>query len=141
MVVLKNKEIKEYYEYVILHEKVHISRKDVWMKYLAVGFLGLFWFQPLLWLACRLFLDDMEEASYTSFSISFNDYEYNNEIYKDEFKLNGMDVVTRIHNSLCDAAISQKDGHVNIYVHLPSGAEENFENVQKALETAFSKTK
>jgi len=53
---------EEYYEYVILHEKVHISRKDVWMKYLAVGFLGLFWFQPLLWLACRLFLDDMEEA-------------------------------------------------------------------------------
>jgi len=53
---------EEYYEYVILHERVHISRRDVWMKYLAVGFLGLFWFQPLLWLACRLFLNDMEEA-------------------------------------------------------------------------------
>lgn len=53
---------EEYYEYVILHERVHISRKDVWMKYLAVGFLGLFWFQPLLWFACRLFIDDMEEA-------------------------------------------------------------------------------
>lgn len=53
---------EEYYEYVILHEKVHISRKDVWMKYLAVGFLGLFWFQPLLWFACRLFMNDMEEA-------------------------------------------------------------------------------
>ncbi len=53
---------EEYYEYVILHERVHISRKDVWMKYLAVGFLGLFWFQPLLWFACRLFINDMEEA-------------------------------------------------------------------------------
>ncbi len=53
---------EEYYEYVILHEKVHISRKDVWMKYLAVGFLGLFWFQPFLWFACRLFINDMEEA-------------------------------------------------------------------------------
>jgi len=53
---------EEYYEYVILHEKVHISRKDVWMKYLAVGFLGLFWFQPLLWFAYRLFVNDMEEA-------------------------------------------------------------------------------
>lgn len=53
---------EEYYEYVILHERVHIARKDVWMKYLAVGFLGLFWFQPLLWFACRLFIDDMEEA-------------------------------------------------------------------------------
>ena len=53
---------KEYYEYVILHERVHISRKDVWMKYLAVLFLGVFWFQPLLWFACNLFMDDMEEA-------------------------------------------------------------------------------
>ena len=53
---------KEYYEYVILHERVHISRKDVWMKYLAVLFLGVFWFQPLLWFACSLFMDDMEEA-------------------------------------------------------------------------------
>jgi len=53
---------EEYYEYVILHERVHISRKDVWMKYLAVVFLGLFWFQPLLWLACFLFVNDMEEA-------------------------------------------------------------------------------
>ena len=53
---------EEYYEYVILHERVHISRKDIWMKYLAVGFLGLFWFQPLLWFACLLFVNDMEEA-------------------------------------------------------------------------------
>lgn len=53
---------EEYYPYVILHERVHISRKDVWMKYLAVVFLGLFWFQPLLWFACRLFINDMEEA-------------------------------------------------------------------------------
>ncbi len=53
---------EEYYRYVILHEKVHISRKDVWMKYLAVGVLSLFWFQPILWFACRLFMDDMEEA-------------------------------------------------------------------------------
>ena len=52
---------EEYYPYVILHERVHISRKDVWMKYLAVVFLGLFWFQPLLWYACHLFLNDMEE--------------------------------------------------------------------------------
>lgn len=53
---------EEYYECVILHERVHISRKDIWMKYLAVGFLGLFWFQPLLWFTYRLFINDMEEA-------------------------------------------------------------------------------
>ncbi len=53
---------KEYYESVILHERVHIARKDVWMKYLAIGTLGLFWFQPILWFAYRLFINDMESA-------------------------------------------------------------------------------
>lgn len=53
---------EEYYESVILHECVHINRRDVWMKYLAVGILGLFWFQPVLWFAYRLFVNDMEEA-------------------------------------------------------------------------------
>lgn len=53
---------EKYYEPVILHEKVHIARRDVWMKYLAIGLLGLFWFQPILWFAYRLFINDMEEA-------------------------------------------------------------------------------
>ncbi len=53
---------EEYYESVILHECVHINRRDVWMKYLAVGILGLFWFQPILWFAYRVFVNDMEEA-------------------------------------------------------------------------------
>ena len=53
---------EEYYEAVVLHERVHIARKDVWMKYLAVAFLGLFWFQPVLWFAYRMFINDMEEA-------------------------------------------------------------------------------
>ncbi len=53
---------EEYRESVILHERVHIARRDVWMKYLAVGVLGLFWFQPVLWFAYRLFINDMEAA-------------------------------------------------------------------------------
>ena len=53
---------EEYYEAVVLHERVHIARRDVWMKYLAVAFLGLFWFQPVLWFAYRMFINDMEEA-------------------------------------------------------------------------------
>lgn len=53
---------ESYYESVILHERVHIGRKDIWMKYLAVGVLGLFWFQPVLWLVYPLFVNDMEEA-------------------------------------------------------------------------------
>ena len=53
---------EEWRESVILHEKVHIARKDIWMKYIAVAVLGLFWFQPILWFAYRLFVNDMEEA-------------------------------------------------------------------------------
>ncbi len=53
---------EEYYEAVVLHERVHIARRDVWMKYLAVTFLGMFWFQPVLWFAYRMFINDMEEA-------------------------------------------------------------------------------
>jgi len=53
---------EEYYESVILHESVHIARRDIWMKYIAIGLLGLFWFQPILWFAYRMFINDMEEA-------------------------------------------------------------------------------
>ena len=53
---------EEYYEAVILHEKVHIVRKDVWMKYLGIAVVGLFWFQPVLWFAYRKFVNDMEAA-------------------------------------------------------------------------------
>lgn len=53
---------QEYHEAVILHEQIHIRRKDIWMNNFALLFLALFWFQPLLWLAYRLFVNDMEEA-------------------------------------------------------------------------------
>lgn len=53
---------EEYREFVIQHEQVHIKRKDIWMKYLAIGLLALFWFQPIMWLACYLYINDMEEA-------------------------------------------------------------------------------
>lgn len=53
---------EEHREFVISHEQVHIKRKDIWMKYLAIGLLALFWFQPMVWVAYQLFIDDMEEA-------------------------------------------------------------------------------
>ena len=53
---------EEYYESVIMHERVHINRRDIWMKYLAIGIRNLFWFQPVLWFAYRMFVNDMEEA-------------------------------------------------------------------------------
>lgn len=51
-----------YYESVILHEQVHIKRKDIWMKYLAMIVLAVFWFQPILWFCFHMFINDMEEA-------------------------------------------------------------------------------
>ncbi len=53
---------EEYYESVIMHEQVHINRRDIWLKYLAIGIRNLFWFQPILWFAYRMFVNDMEEA-------------------------------------------------------------------------------
>lgn len=53
---------QEYREAVVLHEQVHIKRKDLWVKYLAVAFRGAFWFQPMIWLAYILFINDMESA-------------------------------------------------------------------------------
>ena len=53
---------EEYYAPVIMHEKVHIARKDIWMKHIGMALLMVFWFQPLLWLAFYLFVNDMEEA-------------------------------------------------------------------------------
>ena len=51
-----------YYAPVILHENVHIARKDLWVKHVAVAFLAVFWFQPALWFAYFLFINDMEAA-------------------------------------------------------------------------------
>ncbi len=53
---------EEYYVPVILHEKVHIARKDIWIKHFAVIILAVFWFQPVLWFAYYLFINDMETA-------------------------------------------------------------------------------
>lgn len=47
---------------VILHERVHISRKDIWMNHVGILLLIIFWFQPLLWIAYHLFEKDMEVA-------------------------------------------------------------------------------
>ena len=51
-----------YYPPVILHEKVHIARKDLWVKTLAVFFTVLFWFCPIWNKVCDICIEDMEEA-------------------------------------------------------------------------------
>lgn len=47
-------------EYIILHEQVHIRRKDYLSKILAFTALAIHWFNPLVWLAFRLSDKDME---------------------------------------------------------------------------------
>ncbi|MDE6625295.1 MAG: M56 family metallopeptidase [Lachnospiraceae bacterium] len=47
-------------EYIIAHEKVHISRKDHWIKTLAFFAVALHWFNPVCWLAFVLMGKDME---------------------------------------------------------------------------------
>lgn len=47
-------------EYIILHEQVHIRRKDYLSKILAFTALAIHWFNPLVWLAFRLSEKDME---------------------------------------------------------------------------------
>lgn len=51
---------EEFYEPVICHEKVHIARKDYFIKNVAFVLLATNWFQPLMWLAYFLFVRDME---------------------------------------------------------------------------------
>lgn len=48
------------YKYIIQHEKCHIRRGDTVYKILAYLALCIHWFNPLVWLAFRLFVKDME---------------------------------------------------------------------------------
>ena len=46
--------------YIILHEKYHIHRGDHLFKLLAYAALCIHWFNPLVWLAFKLYVKDME---------------------------------------------------------------------------------
>jgi beta-lactamase regulating signal transducer with metallopeptidase domain len=45
---------------VLLHERVHLRRRDQWIKLLAFLLLTVHWFNPLVWLAFFLLSRDME---------------------------------------------------------------------------------
>ncbi len=47
-------------EYVIAHEQTHLARRDNLAKILGYVVLILHWFNPLVWLAFKLFVTDME---------------------------------------------------------------------------------
>lgn len=49
-------------ELILLHECVHLRRKDYIIKPIALLITCLHWFNPLIWLAYLLFSEDMERA-------------------------------------------------------------------------------
>ena len=50
----------EQQEYVLMHEEIHIKRKDYLFKLLGFVAVCIHWFNPLVWLAYRLAENDME---------------------------------------------------------------------------------
>ena len=53
---------KEERAYILLHEQIHLRRKDHWVKALCYGILCLYWFHPLVWVAFSGLETDMERA-------------------------------------------------------------------------------
>ena len=51
---------EEQREMVLLHERVHIQRKDHLVKYLSFALLAVYWFHPLVWAAWAGMCRDME---------------------------------------------------------------------------------
>ena len=49
-------------DYVLLHENVHLRRKDHWWKPLGFCLLAVYWFNPLLWVAYSLLCRDIEQS-------------------------------------------------------------------------------
>lgn len=47
-------------EYILCHERIHIKRQDYRMKPAAFLAFSLLWFNPLVWIAFRLMMKDME---------------------------------------------------------------------------------
>ena len=50
-------------EYVLLHEKAHLSRHDNLWKPIGFILLAIYWFNPLVWIAYHLFSKDIELAT------------------------------------------------------------------------------
>ena len=49
-------------DHIIAHENYHIRRKDHWLSYAAYFITMIYWFNPLVWMAYYLFLNDMETS-------------------------------------------------------------------------------
>ncbi|MGI5893247.1 MAG: M56 family metallopeptidase [Candidatus Merdivicinus sp.] len=59
-IILPNGLSAEEREVILAHERVHIARRDNWIKMLAFLAICVHWFNPFLWLCWRLAQKDME---------------------------------------------------------------------------------
>lgn len=49
-------------KFLLLHESVHIRRRDNFWRLLGIVCLAVYWFHPLVWLGFRLAVSDMEAS-------------------------------------------------------------------------------
>ena len=62
---------KEERDYILLHEQTHIKRKDHLIKMVGFFITSINWFNPLVWVSCRLMSLDMEYSCDESVLKSF----------------------------------------------------------------------
>lgn len=53
---------RELLRHILLHETMHIKRKDNWVKILMLAALIVNWFNPLVWIMSKCFTSDLESA-------------------------------------------------------------------------------
>lgn len=61
-VIVLSSESSKHIKLVLKHEIIHIKNLDVLKKAFAIGVLSVFWFNPIVWVAVRMFNEDIEYA-------------------------------------------------------------------------------
>lgn len=47
-------------KYILLHEIAHLKRKDIMIKFIMIIFCCIYWFNPFIWIARAIMMNDME---------------------------------------------------------------------------------
>lgn len=63
------------YESVLIHEKIHLKRKDHILKFFGFILLSIYWFHPFVWLAYLLMCRDIELACDEQATVNMNNDE------------------------------------------------------------------
>lgn len=96
--------------YVLLHERMHIKRRDNLLRIIAISIACVHWFNPLVWLFLKLYLTDTELAcdegvlsrlprkQHKEYALTLLSYTETRTLYASPF--GGAGVKTRIENIL-----------------------------------------